>query len=356
MGPFGSGIRRVVGGVLFVALAALAGPIAPGVQAADGAALTVHSRLCPVAFTGPDYYANCHDTPLADITYTLTLVGTGVVGEAVVPADGDLPFTGLSFGTYELQSSVPGDFASFVAYCADGNGTAVPFAYTDTGGVRFDLAVAGVDVTCDWYTAPDDSRGAVEEASVTIYKTTCPVGYAGTDFFGDCYGNPLAGIDFSLLPAGSDQAVGAPTNADGFVAFEGITAAGAFVILEEIPGDFNEIVVYCSADGASFPVAYTEGGTGIVLELTTADDLRCDWYNVPVDARGTNPTPVPTRAPTTGGVVTLPNTGGGATTPETGSTGAGLLVPLALLATIAAAIFGAARVQRPATARGRRRS
>jgi hypothetical protein len=333
MRPMGPAVRGVAGVLAFV-LVALLLPGAPGAAAADGASLEIHSRICPVAYAGPDYYNVCHDDPLADVVYTLTRVGVGVVDEAVSPANGDLVFAGLAFGTYAVEESVPGDFADYRVYCSDQNRTEVPFVYTDTGGIQLDLAVAGLHVVCDWYVIPVDARGDVE-GSLTIYKAVCPVGYAGSDFFRDCFGTPLPGIDFTFLRAESDNPDVAETDANGFVAFEGIAFDGTYVVFEDIPGEFNRFVVYCSAGEVAFPFAYAQNVNGIVLDLTTADDVRCDWYNVPADLRGETPTPVPTRPPTGNRppVVRLPSTGDGPTAAAGASRGewAALVVPLALV-------------------------
>ena len=46
------------------------------------------------------------------------------------------------------------DLPRLRVYCSDQNRVEVPFAYTDTGGIQLDLAVAGLEVVCDWYVIP----------------------------------------------------------------------------------------------------------------------------------------------------------------------------------------------------------
>lgn len=304
MRPTGLGVRWVARVVIIVLGAVLLQSVPA--SAADGAAVTIHSRICPVGFAGPDYYTNCHDSPLAEVTFTLSLAGTGAIVEATTATDGNLDFVGLPYGTYIIEDSVPGEFAAYAAYCSDQNQNAVPFAYTDTGGIQFDLNVAGIAVTCDWYVAPYDLQGDTE-ASVTIYNALCPVGYQGVNYFDDCYQTPLPGIDFTFQAAGSSSGVNSTTNANGFVAFEGISIDGNYVISESIPGEFNRFVVFCSANDVPFPFSYPENTNGILLALTTADDVRCDWYNIPEDLRGDAPPP----AKPSGPIARLPSTGVG---------------------------------------------
>ncbi len=268
--------------VLIAAVSLLGG--AARTMAANGGSIEIHGRYCPIDFEGPDYYGACHDVPLTDVTYTVTLLGSGVVGEATTDDTGNLFFDGLAFGSYAIEESVPGDFAQYRVYCSDQSGAEVPFAYTNTGGVQLDLAVAGEAIVCDWYIVPDDARG--DAASVTIYNVVCPAGYTGEDFFGDCYDTPLPDVSFSLMAAGGTTGVSAVTGSDGFVAFDGIATNGRYLITEDIPGEFNHSMVLCSAAGQPFPVGQTPGANSIALDLTVADDVRCDWYNVPEDLRG----------------------------------------------------------------------
>ncbi len=292
----------------FMVVASLLGGM-PSAMAADGGSIEIHGRICPVGFAGPDFYTECHDDPLSDVTYTVTLLGTGVVAEATTDGTGNLLFSGLAFGSYAIEESVPGDFAQYRVYCSDQSGAPVPFVYTDTGGAQLDVAVAGVAIVCDWYIIPDNARG--DAASVTIYNVVCPAGYGGEDFFGDCYDSPLPDVGFSLTGPGAATGVSATTGSDGFVAFDGIASNGRYTIDEDIPGEFNRSFVRCSANGEPFPVGDASGANSVSLDLTVADDLRCDWYNVPEDLRGDAPAPAPISAPShTAPVLMLPNTGG----------------------------------------------
>ncbi|HUG61169.1 MAG TPA: hypothetical protein VMP03_04950 [Methylomirabilota bacterium] len=125
----------------------------------------------------------------------------------------------------------------------------------------------------------DTARAQAEQASITIYKSVCPEDYTGEDYFADCYDNPGNGFTFNLAGPGYD---GGPvtTGGSGFTAFEGIDADGAYTLTELFPDNIVDYAVVCSAGGVAFPFSYVAGG--IQLALTTSDDLRCDWYNIPV--------------------------------------------------------------------------
>ena len=126
--------------------------------------------------------------------------------------------------------------------------------------------------------APFSAARAQAQASITLYKAVCPEGYTGTDYGEDCYDNPGAGYTFTLAGPGFNGAE--TTAASGFAAFEGISANGTYTLIETIPANIVDFAVFCSEGGEPFPVTAVAGG--ISLALTTADDLRCDWYNVPV--------------------------------------------------------------------------
>ncbi len=158
-------------------------------------------------------------------------------------------------------------------------------------------------------------------ASITIYKSQCPIGYEGTNFFEDCYPNAMEGITFTLTPDGGTAAT-AVTGASGFTAFEDL-GGGTYVLSEEIPGDFNDFVAFCSAGGETFPFEYATDVSGIVLDLTTADDLRCDFYSIPAEVAEETPAPTvtPAKTPTTTTTVAqLPSTGAGTSSSVTTGT------------------------------------
>ena len=61
---------------------------------------------------------------------------------------------------------------------------------------------------------------AQESASLTVYVTSCPAGYTGTDYFEDCYGNDAADVDFAASNEKSSYNESGTTDASGFVSFK----------------------------------------------------------------------------------------------------------------------------------------
>lgn len=284
MHPFrrGKTIHILTG--LFIALAVIgSGSRTAGAQENGLASITIYASLCPEGYQGDDFYADCYDTPAgAGIDYTLTdLNDTSRIYVGASAASGFAAIEGIDQDSfYQLAFEVPFAISSAPGNCSeDGNPFPVGSEY------QFNLTTDN-DIRCDVFVVPagDDAENGL--ASITIYKAICPVGYIGTSYYADCYDTPGAGIDFTLTNLNTDESADGTTGASGFVAFEGIDTDGAYVLSEEIPGDFNDIVVDCSEDGADFPV--TNDGNFIYLDLTTANDIRCDWYNIPVDSQGDN--------------------------------------------------------------------
>lgn len=287
--------------------------------------LTVYNAICPPGYDGDDLFGTCYDSPLDGTTFTLTSPDGSTAAQTTGPA-GSVGFSGLADGTYVLSEDLPGDFVEFAAFCSDGaDGTDVAVV-ASANDITFELA-GGIDVVCVWYTIPVD-QGAPEGAALEVYAALCPVGYDGDDLFGDCFDTPLADLTFSLSSGGVGVGT-ATTGADGLVRFEGL-AAGSYVLDDSTPGDFVDVFVYCTFNGAD-PVTFGDDDAvdGVQLDIPQGAQVACDWYVIPEDTRGeptvaptAAPTTVPTAAPTDGpaprattapgrAVVNLPNTGAG---------------------------------------------
>ena len=133
------------------------------------------------------------------------------------------------------------------------------------------------------------SRAQAQEngqASITIYTAICPAGFSGDDLFGACYDNPGADITYELTASGATESVAATSDANGFAAFEGLTVEGQYVLQNTLPGDFVDLVARCSEDGADFPLTPGEHFGQYLLNLTTDNDIRCDFYVIGEDQNG----------------------------------------------------------------------
>jgi len=341
-------LARLLGGlvVLFTMLT-WAGP-QPRADAAVGATLTIHNRICPAEFTGPDYFGTCHGTP-PGIAFEFTLAGpetrTGTLDTA-----GNATFSDLLLGTYEVSGGPPGDFTRLTVFCASASdlGTSYPVTVNDST-FTIDLT-SGSDVICDYYNTPEGGRG--ETGSLTIYKSTCPVGYTGDDFFADCYPNATANVTFTLALEGGGVLGTSKTDANGFAFFENLD--GAYIVEEDIPGEFATATAYCTAGGVAVPIGFAGDNSRFRIDVDASQDIRCDYYNIPFDLRGETPTAVPTVAPpaptaapaaTTAPVTTLPSTG---THPTGGGHASSALLPVTAALALLGSWFGFATLRRRA--------
>jgi len=366
--------RGLVGFFVLVA-AALFGVAFPGqadAAQAGGAGLTIHNRICPTGFAGPDYYDTCHDTtPNPGLPFSLT---GPEIGEATTDAAGNVDFVDLTPGTYTVSGGVPGEFADVTYFCARRATPAVAFPFTVvTTGISVTLA-AGDDVVCDWYNSPIDLSGlptptataVAAPSTLTVLAAICPVDFTGTSYYDECFDRPANAdsVVFTLFRANvaiAEEAVGD----DGRARFNGVQA-GTYLLTDSVPGDFLDgRFVYCTFDGAN-PVTYDLDYDENAIELTipAGVDVACDWYIEPTDQGAPTATavaPTAVTAPTAtarpaGPVVGLPNTGAGGTdvaaSAAAGQTSVIWITMVAMLGTVAAGLSLAARRMRPSRSSG----
>jgi len=319
--------------VLTVALTALSAPRAgaQGVAAATGTAtLTIHNRLCPAGFTGPDYFGTCHDTP-APAGLQFVAEGPEVV-DAFNDASGNAVFADLTPGTYSVRGGVPLDFAKLHIACTPAATPGTPYPFTPlpaggasaTTGAQITLA-AGANIVCDFYNTPVPQGPPPAGAELTIRGRLCPTDYAGSNFFKDCAKPVPAGIDYSVAgPESATIAVGANGNA----VFTDLTS-GTYTVRGGVPGEFARLVVACTIVNPpylSVPFTPLTGGvrgpndvTGLTIALGIDADVVCSFYNIPEDLSGASPSPSakpsasPSAKPSASAapVTGLPNTGAG---------------------------------------------
>ena len=318
----GHAARLVLG--ITVALALMAW-IAPAPRASAGeearASITIYKAFCPVGYEGDDYFKDCYKNEGVGITFELTPVAGGEAESKITDANGFTFFDNLPAGTYALSETIPGDFNEFVVRCTrPSDGANIPFTRNDTDGIDLTLAVTD-DIRCDWYNIGVDQGAPTptvvpESGSLTIYKSTCPVGYEDEDYFADCYENATANVTFTLSVEGGGTVGTSKTDANGFAFFENLD--GAYVVEEDVPGEFAAAAAYCTEDGDPVEFGFDGDNSRFRIDVDATQDIRCDYYNIPFNLRGETPTvaptvapPAPTTAPsaTTVPVVTLPNTG-----------------------------------------------
>ena len=344
---------------LAVAFAAASAPRAAAqeVTATSAATLTIHNRICPAGFEGPDYYGACHDNPQSA---NLPFIVAGPEGrELPTDAAGNVTFANLPVGTYTVSGGPPGDFADVVVYCAPASapGTAFPFQYVG-GGYQISIALgAGDNVVCDWYNTVVPQGPTT--ATLTIRGQLCPKGYTGTAYFSACTANVPAGTEYTV--AGPDSATLA-AGAAGTVTFADLTAPGTYQVRGGIPGEFARLVVDCTVANPpyqSIPFTPLGGGvrgpndvTGLQITLGIDAEVVCSFYNIPEDLSGASPSPKPSASASArpsasaAPVVTLPNTGAGGTGTGTRLQGVSTSTLLLILATGGLAATGLALTTR----------
>ncbi|MGI9252982.1 MAG: thrombospondin type 3 repeat-containing protein, partial [Thermomicrobiales bacterium] len=220
--------------------------------------LQIALRTCPVNTRTADLVAACL-TPGTDIG--MELAGP-VSAQGRTDSDGNLRFTNVPIGNYDLTALVPGDFAGSYATCLNDSGTPVG----DPGDNRNTLRIyVGGTVSCNWYIVPDDARGESGNGSISLTATRCQPGYAGVQLDDDC-AEPVTDLFVSL--AGATPKSGRIT--DGSLAFDGL-AGDTYVLTATIGDERRALYVDCrDADGRPVATPDDRVTTRIVLAADTA--------------------------------------------------------------------------------------
>ena len=173
MQPLGRSLRLLAFAALVASMGAFAA--SPASAETDGGTLTIHSRVCPLDGEFDDFFEDCHDTPAGELEFIISGPSGDLAGNA--DASGNISFTDLLSGEYNVQGGVPGEFAQTYAYCSTADG-AVPGTLIEVEpGVGVNTTVlAGTETVCDWYAVPFDLRGDSDSE-----PTTVPVDDGGDD-------------------------------------------------------------------------------------------------------------------------------------------------------------------------------
>ena len=176
-GIFRTGLAMMLAALVTLGTVAAALPAA-AMQQSGGATLTIHNRSCPVEFPGPDFFGECHDDPIAGMTF---VVAGPETREGTTDANGNVTFGGLIPGTYDVTGGPPGDFVRNTIFCApaDALGTRRPFTQTSNVSIQLPLA-AGEAVICDWYSVPENVRGEPLPAPTATPRPAPPLPTATT--------------------------------------------------------------------------------------------------------------------------------------------------------------------------------
>jgi hypothetical protein len=271
--------------------------------AADGASITIDMRSCPTSSFDPrasnyeNFAAACVDGT-GDVTLRLTDVSNNNFTEQVTDPNLNNTFSGLPDGTYTLYSNIPGDTASEFVFCVADGGNRYQKEFNENGVTTFG-DMTGEQIECSWFVVPEDARGEETGGSLTLHVSVCPVAYQGSNHFEDCHDEGIGESPFRLDgPEGSSVSgtTAVPdTGGPGLLAFTGL-AAGSYTLQGGPPGEFGTVVAYCSDQQSDTQIAASVNGTAASFDMAEGQDVLCDWYFIPEDARG-EPTAEPeTRA------------------------------------------------------------
>jgi hypothetical protein len=220
------------------------------------AAVAISSFICPVAYEGSDYAADCVD-PASGVEFSVTENQT-VVQTGLADAAGSIAFADLPPGEYVLVAGVPGDFASSRVRCLNSADEDIARRH-ETNQIAVTLQ-SGDEITCNWYIVPDDARGEeptptaqpVEEGSISIFIRACPPGMTVETLVGDVCGVPPPGVTLSLL--GDETPLAAASVADDLWIWEGLPYQDFDLFVNAIPDEFESYSLgvreCCNARGA----------------------------------------------------------------------------------------------------------
>ncbi|MEJ7761772.1 MAG: hypothetical protein WKF80_03170 [Thermomicrobiales bacterium] len=146
----------------------------------DTNALVVEALVCPIAYEGNNYAADCLGEP--DIEVTVTRDADDFTVSDPTGEDGIVAFQGLGEGTYSIELGVPGDFADFITFCGTPVGIE-PRELTNPDTNRIGVYLAPVEeLTCTFFVIPVDAGGeptVAPTAAATKAATATPTRPAG---------------------------------------------------------------------------------------------------------------------------------------------------------------------------------
>ena len=159
--------------------------------------------------------------------------------------------------------------------------------FTTAGALPGNDSNSGDDQPAD--DAPDqgDVSAAVDNASIEFHVATCPAGYDGGDYFGDCAANGTDDVAFNVTGQNTGHTDSATSNvpvSPGFgIAVIDNLPADTYTMSEEIPGDTVSLWVYCadSPGGGSRIPTPENGSQEFDIELAEGQAVICDWFVTP---------------------------------------------------------------------------
>lgn len=261
-----------------------------GVSEAGTAALEVHLSACEPGYDGSNFFGDCHENGIED--RTISIEGPDGFSDEMQTIIGDTTgagiarFEDLDGGEYKVSEDIPGDTATYYAYCsfADSD-TVVPFTYDDSTSeaIVFDID-DGDQIICDFYIVPEPQQE--ETGKITVTKYTCPVGYE-SDAYGDLSSDCTErtdGVTFTLYPQSGGDSISrvSGVSGPGRARFTDLTP-GIYDMDEDVPGEFSTPVLWCNVAGGDWYQKQINNQGATAFNVESGDDIRCSWFNLPED-------------------------------------------------------------------------
>lgn len=309
--------------------------------------LTVHLGVCPVGYTGSDFYNDCHNNGAKGQVFTLT----GSRGNAVdatttlpnTPGPGVAQFNDLDPDTYTLSGGVPGEFAKVAkVYCTDQAAQGKPEITVQMGDNTATFAIEGGQaILCDWYVVPENLSGLTptvapttpatvaptapatvpptiaptvtatatatpkpteppQKASILVTMYQCPTASSSAQYAGASYGDlqadctsPMNDVPLSLQADGGAP-ITAKTGASGPGALRFYDLTPATYTLTASLNGTPDSYMFCSIKGGNTYQKNIQNNSTVFQDLQN-EQISCDWFVVPI----TPATQPPTQAPAT---------------------------------------------------------
>jgi hypothetical protein len=303
--------------------------------------ISLYAYTCPsgLDLTIDDYAQyrdNCLE-PQNGESFTVAEAGGGqsfslTTGEYGI--DGRAPIVGLVPGDYTVRHD-GADTATTLVYCLtfDGTPNEAPGAsetdreaLNDDGAIELTLKNRN-RIACDFFTVSEplpgsdsgdsdegsddgdepaedevvdepSGEGEVSEGeelapagvagSIEFHVATCPAGYDGSDYFGDCAANGTDDVTFQVVGQNTGHTDTATSNVPvspgfGIAVIDGLPA-DTYTMSEDVPGDFVSVWVYCADSPGGGPRIPTpeNGVQEFDIELADGQAVICDWFITPV--------------------------------------------------------------------------
>ena len=232
----------------------------PVIAPAATATVRIGAFICPVAYTGNDFAADCA-TPAEDIAFSIESDGT-TLHSALADAKGQVAFGNVPPGDYTLLAGVPGDFAFSRVTCRNAAGDEVG-SETEFNLAHVTLA-ATAGVVCDWYIVPENARGEDTGSSLTVLIRACPPGMTTASLVATACTPAPPGSSLSLFAG--ETLIGAATAADDRWTWENLALRTYELVINEIPAGYLRSSLddqLCCDERGGFPVTIPAGGDSL---------------------------------------------------------------------------------------------